>query len=55
MQENDISGSIVDCCYKIHLKLGPGMLERVYEKLLACELSIRQMKFERQKAIPLEI
>ena len=54
MQENDISGSIVDCCYKIHLKLGPGMLESVYEKLLAYELSIRQMKFERQKAIQLK-
>ena len=52
MQENDISGNIVDCCYKIHLELGPGMLESVYEKLLAYELSIRQMKIERQKAIP---
>ncbi len=53
MKENDISGKIVECCYKIHHGLGPGMLESVYEELLAYELSKSGMKYERQKTIPL--
>jgi len=31
---NEISGIIVDCAYKIHTTLGPGLLETVYEAVL---------------------
>lgn len=53
MKENEISGNIVDCCYKIHRKLGPGLLESIYEEVLSFELSQKRIKFERQKAVPL--
>ena len=39
MNENEISKIIVDRCYKIHNSLGPGLLESVYEELLAFELT----------------
>lgn len=34
MTENDLSKVIVDTCYNIHIKLGPGLLESVYEAIL---------------------
>jgi len=52
MHENEISGIIVDTCLHIHKKLGPGLLESVYEEILAYELSKRKLRVERQKAIP---
>jgi GxxExxY protein len=53
MNENDLSELILDCCFKIHRNLGPGLFESVYEQILAYELSAKDLKFERQKAIPL--
>lgn len=51
MTENEISKIIVDICYKIHTKLGPGLLESVYETILNYELTSRGLKVERQKAL----
>ena len=52
MTENDVSKIIVDVCYKIHIKLGPGLLESIYEAVLYHELIKRGLKVERQKVIP---
>ena len=38
MSENDITKDILDASIKIHKQFGPGMLESVYEQLLAVEL-----------------
>ena len=48
---NQLSGVIVDASYKIHSRLGPGLLESVYECLLARDLGIRGHAVERQKPI----
>ena len=37
--ENDLASIIVDCCYHIHVNLGPGLLESVYEEILYSELT----------------
>lgn len=52
MTENEIATIIVDLCFKIHKKLGPGLLESVYEEILCYELSKVGLKVERQKALP---
>ena len=52
MTENELSKIIVDVSYKIHTKLGPGLLESVYEAILYHELTKRNLKVERQKPIP---
>ncbi len=39
MTENEIATIIVDAAYKIHKRLGPGLLESVYETTLAYELA----------------
>ncbi|MDN3674569.1 GxxExxY protein [Flavobacterium branchiarum] len=52
MTENEISAIVVDVCYRIHVKLGPGLLESVYETILNHELLKRGLSVERQKPIP---
>ncbi len=51
---DDITGEIVDAAMKIHKALGPGLLESVYEAVLARELERRGLRVERQKAISFE-
>jgi len=52
MDENPISQQIVDAAYQIHKTLGPGLLESVYEVVLAYELRKRGLKVERQLPVP---
>ncbi len=52
MTENDISRIIVDVCYHIHVELGPGLLESIYEEILYQELKNEGFKVDRQKPLP---
>jgi GxxExxY protein len=52
MSENEIAKEIVDAAYKIHTRLGPGLLESVYEAVIAYELEKRGLKVVRQQVIP---
>ena len=52
MHENDVAKIVVDVCYHIHKKLGPGLLEVVYEAILFHELIKRGLKVSRQVPIP---
>jgi len=52
MNENELSKIIVNACYNIHVTLGPGLLESVYEEILFYELTSMGLKVERQKPIP---
>ncbi|MFC3669852.1 GxxExxY protein [Novosphingobium pokkalii] len=45
--------TVIDCGYKLHVDLGPGLLESVYEAILCHMLEQRGMQVERQKAIPI--
>lgn len=51
---DDITGAIVDAAMQIHQKLGPGLLESVYEIVLARKLERRGFRVERQKAVRFE-
>jgi len=51
---DQITGAIVDASLKVHRDLGPGLLESVYEALLARELERRGFHVERQKVIRFE-
>ncbi|MCU0453435.1 MAG: GxxExxY protein [Bacteroidetes bacterium] len=53
MIENDISGTVLDCAISLHRRLGPGLLESVYEEVLTYELRKRGLRCSRQEAIPL--
>ena len=53
MTENELAAIVVDTSLFIHKKLGPGLLESVYEAVLAFELGKRGLLIERQVPIPL--
>ncbi len=52
MTENEIATLIVDAAYKIHLKLGPGLLESVYLAVLAYELRKRGLAVATERELP---
>ena len=49
-----IARSVVDCAIKIHRELGPGLLDPVYEMVLAAALARRGLQVERQVAVNVE-
>ena len=54
MTENEIGRIVVDSSISVHRKLGPGLLETVYEIVLAHELRKRGMRVERQVAVSIQ-
>jgi iron complex transport system substrate-binding protein len=51
---DEITREIVDAAYRLHQRLGPGLLESVYETLLADVLDQRGLTVEHQKSITFE-
>ena len=52
MHENIVSERILKAAFKVHSALGPGLLESVYEAVLAYELRKDGLEVETQKPIP---
>lgn len=50
--DGDLTDLILGSAIEVHRNLGPGLLESAYETCLEFELRRRQMKVERQKALP---
>ena len=53
MTENEIAKVIVDTAFQIHKRLGPGLLETVYEIILTHALNKRGLKVARQVSVPI--
>ena len=53
MKENDIGTRVLEAAITVHRELGPGLLETVYEVILARELSDLGLKVERQVRVPI--
>ena len=53
MTENEIAAKVMDASFHIHRELGPGLLESVYEVILAKQLSDMGLSVERQVAVPI--
>jgi GxxExxY protein len=51
---DDVTGEIVDACFKLHVGLGPGLLESIYETVLARDLERRGLRVERQRPASFE-
>jgi GxxExxY protein len=46
----NLATEVIDCIFKIHKALGPGLLESAYEECLFYEIKKRGFKVEKQKA-----
>jgi GxxExxY protein len=53
MEENEVGTVVVDCAVQLHQALGPGLLETVYEVVLARRLAQRGLAVERQVKVPI--
>ena len=52
LKHNELTRAVIGAAMEVHSNLGPGFLESVYEAALAIELNLRNVLYERQKAIP---
>src|SRR5438874_9553558 len=50
---NKLTELLIGCAIEVHRTLGPGLLESAYEVCLCRELSLRQIRFSRERPIPL--
>lgn len=53
--KEELSKIVVDCAYQMHVEIGPGLLESVYEAVLEKLLLERGLKVTRQQAISIEV
>ena len=53
MEIEEIARELVDSGYKVRTELGPGLLESVYEVVVAKLLTDRGLRVERQKSVPI--
>ena len=49
----DLARTVIDCGFRLHADIGPGLLETAYEALMAASLRKRGIQVERQVAVPL--
>ena len=54
MTENEIADRVMDVAFQIHRELGPGLLESVYEVILARKLTDTGLVVERQVPVPIQ-
>lgn len=52
MEFDKLSNKVIGCAIEVHRALGPGLLESTYEQCLARELSMQNISFELQSALP---
>ena len=51
----ELSAIVVDCGYKLHVEAGPGLLETVYEVVLAKMLADQGLMVKRQVPVPIRL
>jgi GxxExxY protein len=54
MRENEMGTVVVEEAFSLHREIGPGLLETVYEVVLADALSKRGLKISRQRPVPIK-
>ena len=53
MTENEISKVVLDCAFKVHSQLGPGLLESAYQECLYYEISKSGLNVLKEVPLPL--
>lgn len=54
LEIEELARLAVDCGFRLHKELGPGLLESVYETVLAASLAKKGLRVDRQKPIMIE-
>ena len=54
LRHGDVTEKIIAAAIEVHRHLGPGLLESIYERCLCHELTMRNVRFERQQPMDVE-
>jgi GxxExxY protein len=52
-REEFLGKQVVDCVFKVHKQIGPGLLEKIYEVCFCYELLKKGIEYKRQIDIPI--
>ena len=52
MDINQVTEKIIGCAIEVHRRLGPGLLEHVYEEALWVEFQLQGIKYRQQLSVP---
>ncbi len=50
----ELTAKIIGAAIEVHRALGPGLLESIYQTCLAHEMTLRGLRFEKEKPLPIE-
>lgn len=53
MKENPISKQVVDCAFKVHTAIGPGLMESAYQECMEKEFRKRNIPFKAEHHMPI--
>jgi GxxExxY protein len=53
MEDDELTGIIIECAIKVHKAIGPGLLESAYKECLFFELKRNELLVEKEKPLPL--
>jgi GxxExxY protein len=53
VRENEVAAPIVDTAFRIHQRLGPGLLESVYQSIMVHELRKRGLRVDSEVLLPI--
>ena len=51
---NHLTSEVIGAAIEVHKALGPGLLESAYEECLCHELTLKRIRYDRQKPLPVE-
>jgi len=51
---DELTYRVLGCAIEVHKKIGPGLIESVYEKCLCRELELKGLKYQKQIWVPIE-
>ena len=51
---SDITESVIKAATKVHVALGPGLVEKLYQRALKIELSNNRVRAEREKRVEMQ-
>jgi GxxExxY protein len=51
-ETEDLATQVIGCCINVHRALGPGLLEKIYSRAVCIELDRAEIKYQREKEIP---
>jgi len=54
LQDDPLTRKIIACAIEVHRRLGPGLLEKLYQEAMVIEMELNGLKVEKNVKIPVE-